>query len=182
MTSTQRVHFPSDSSIGKPNCVINCRSNCCRVVLQAVHDIKWSFQNLTRPSGYVRTWSYGWLWKKPGDQLIIQWKLWSSRQLSKDCVCSSQCNAHSLPRIIIGSWCTRSKFDFLQFCGKSKCESGEITPHIAASIPRHTSSGTTSASSGISETLSTVVRLTAKLTLAYLNLVCLALFGMVFLG
>ena len=74
------------------------------------------------------------------------------------------------------SWCTRSKFDFLQFCGKSKCESGEITPHIAASTPRHTSSGTTSASSGISETLSTVVRLTAKLTLAYLNLVCLALF------
>ena len=39
MTSTHGIHLPSNSGIGKANSVINCRSNCCRVVLQSVHNI-----------------------------------------------------------------------------------------------------------------------------------------------
>ena len=44
MTSTQRIHLPSDSSIGKTNCVKVCRSNCSRVILQAEHRIKSCFK------------------------------------------------------------------------------------------------------------------------------------------
>ena len=161
MTSTQGIHLPPDSGIWKANCVKMCRSNCCRVVLQAVHN-KNEFQKPDKTISLSKTIiSFGFVVTETWSPAVHQVEALEQLTIVEG-LClflSVQCtqpgrNYHRIesPYFKVHAVVIFGSFIYMQFCGQSKWGPGEITPHIATSIPRHTNSGTKSATSGISET------------------------------